>query len=359
MPFCDDDCKELIMSNIFKQMKKYNCEEIYFKYDPKTKLKAIIAINSTKRGSMCSGGVRMRNYKSENEALWDAFNLSLAMTQKCAAIQANVGGGKAVIWGSKQDKNPKMLESFAKFMCSLGGKFRTAVDLGLNFDDGQIIKRICPLVEGQPKAYGGLGTEGDTTAIGVIKAMQLGSKYVFGEKSLKGRTIAIQGLGNVGGYMLNFLSDKGAKLKVADTNNLVIKKYKKQYPAIKVIPVDEILTTKCDILAPCAIGGILNKKTIPNLKCSIICGCANNQLANPERDIKLIEQKKILYLPDFIVNAGGIIQAIVEINKGTKQQAIANTRVIEQNVELILKQYKPNQNNPLELAQNLVNKRLT
>lgn len=346
------------MSNIFKLMKKYNCEELHFRYDAKTGLRAIIAINNTKRGEMCSGGVRMRDYKNEDEALWDAFNLSLAMTQKCAAINADVGGGKAVIWNSKKEKTKKLLETFAKFMNDMNGRFRTAVDLGLDHEDGEVIKRVCPFVEGQPEKYGGLGTEGDTTAIGVIKAMKLGAKYLLKKSSLNGLTIGIQGLGNVGGFMVKFLDKEGANLVVADIDKDVVKKIKAKYPKIKVASPSTFLSTECDILSPCAIGGIINSQSIPKLKCKMTCGSANNQLQEPQKDIRLLEKRKIFYLPDYIVNAGGLIQAIVEINKGTKEQAIKNTSVIEENVKLILKEYAKGEKTTLDIANELVEKRL-
>jgi len=339
-------------------MKKYNCEEIYFKYDSKTNLRAIIAINNTKRGEMCSGGVRLRNYKSEDEALWDAFNLSLAMTQKCAAINANVGGGKAVIWNKKEEKTPALVKSFAKFMFKLDGRFRTAVDLGMDFKDGYIIKKECPYVEGLPQKYGGLGTEGDTTALGVIKAMRIGAEYLFGTRSLKDKIIGVQGLGNVGGYMVKFLLEEGANLIVADIDKNMITKTKKKYPSVKVVAPDKFLSTKCDILSPCAIGGIINSRTIRSLKCRMICGSANNQLENPEKDIKQLEKTRILYLPDYIVNAGGIIQAIVEMNKGKKEEAIENTKVIEKNIKYILKEYKKGKKSTLAIADELVESRL-
>ncbi|MDD3647497.1 MAG: Glu/Leu/Phe/Val dehydrogenase dimerization domain-containing protein [Candidatus Dojkabacteria bacterium] len=346
------------MNNIFELMRKYNCEEIYFKYDSGTKLRAIIAINSTKRGEMCSGGVRLRNYKNEDAALWDAFNLSLAMTQKCAAINANVGGGKAVIWNSKKEKTPKLITSFAKFMCKLDGRFRTAVDLGMDFEDGNIIKKNCPYIEGLPKKYGGLGTEGDTTAQGVIRAMKIGAEYLFGTKSLKDKTIAIQGLGNVGGYMVEFLTKEAAKLIVTDIDKKVIASIKKKYPKVMVAPPSKIMNIKCDIFSPCAIGGILNSKTISSLRCQMICGSANNQLEVPDKDIERLEKKKILYLPDYIVNAGGIIQAIVEMNRGTKEEAIRNISVIEKNIKEILEKYKNSMKNTLTIANELVERRL-
>jgi len=346
------------MSQIFELMKKYDCEELHFRYDPKTKLRAIIAINSTKRGSMCSGGVRMRNYKNEDEALWDALNLSLAMTQKCAAIKANVGGGKAIIWNTPKEKNADLLTCFAKFMCSLGGRFRTAVDVGLNHEDGETIIKTCPYVEGQPEKYGGLGTEGDTTAIGVIKAMKSGCKYLFGNKSLKGKIIALQGLGNVGSFMVEFLIKEKAILIIADTDGKIVKDIKMKHPSVKTVSPNEILFQKCDILSPCAIGGILNSKTIPKLRCGMICGAANNQLYKPKSDIRLIEKRGILFLPDFIVNAGGIIQAIVEINKGTKRQAIRNTKIIEKNIAYILGEHKKTRKNTLEIAHELIDTRL-
>lgn len=346
------------MNNIFELMKQYNCEEVHFRYDANTGLKAVIAINNTVRGEMCSGGVRMRNYENEDAVLWDALNLSLAMTYKCAAINADVGGGKAVIWGSPEEKTPEMLKSFAMFVNSFNGRFRTAVDLGLDHEDGEIIKSVCPYVEGQPEKYGGFGTEGDVTALGVLKAMKIGAKYKLGKDSLEGLTVAIQGIGNVGYYLLDFLYKEKAQLIITDIDKKVLESIEKYYPEVRVVSPEEILFQECDILSPCAIGGILDANTIPLLKCKIVCGSANNQFFDPYTGVKMLEDLNILYLPDFIVNAGGIIQAIVEINKGTKKQAFKNTDVIEENIKYILDRYNASGRTTLDIAYAMAVERL-
>lgn len=347
------------MNNIFELMKKYNCEEIHFKYDTKTGMRAIITINSTRRGAMCSGGVRMRDYENEDAALWDSFNLSQAMTYKCAAINANVGGGKAVIWNSIEEKTPELLKVFATFVNSFNGRFRTAVDLGLDHEDGEIIKSICPFVEGQPEKYGGFGTEGDVTALGVLKAMRIGVKYKLNKDSLNGLTVAVQGIGNVGYYLVDFLYKEGASIIISDINTQVLENIKKEYPKVNIVSPEQILFQKCDILAPCAIGGVLDENTIPKLNCKIVCGSANNQFLTPHVGIKMLEKLNILFLPDFVVNAGGIIQAIVEINKGTKEQAFKNTYIIEENINYILDKYKNSSKSTLDIAYELAEVRLS
>lgn len=346
------------MSNIFEKMKATDCEELHFRFDPRTGLRSIIAIHSTHRGSVTSGGVRMMNYKNEDEALEDVLNLARAMTYKCAAINADLGGSKAVIWNSREEKNPALLKSFATFVNHLGGRYRTAVDYGLSHEDGRIIKSICPYIEGESDNNDGFDSEADTTALGVLKAMKIGWGYLAGNDSLAGVTVAVQGLGYVGRFLLEFLLKENAGVIGADIDQQIVEAVRNQYPQVTLVSPEQLLFESCDVLAPCAVGGILNEETIPRLKCKMICGAANNQLLTPQTDIQRLEKAKILYLPDFIVNAGGIIQAVVEMGKGTKEEALQGTSIIEENIRFILRHHSQSRRNTLDIANELVWQRL-
>ncbi len=342
------------MNNIFELMKEYQCEELHFRYDQKTGLRTIIAINNTELADVTSGGARLYDYKTEDDALADVLKLSQAMTYKCAAADINLGGSKAVLWNTEKQKSIDLLKIFGKFVNDLGGRFRTAVDLGLSNEDGRVIKEVCPYIEGESDNNDGFDCESDVTALGVIKAMKVGMKFLNGSSSLDSVTIAIQGLGYVGGYLVEFLQEENAKIIATDIKPELIDFYRKKYPEIVFVEPDQIISQKCDIFCPSAIGGIINIQTIPLLNCTLICGAANNQLLNPESDIFELAKRKILYLPDFIANAGGIIQADVEIKGGTKQKAIENTQIIEKNIEFILNRYKNSDLTTIEIANELV-----
>lgn len=325
------------MSGIFETMRAYDCEELHFCWDRATGLRAIVAIHDTRLGATTSGGARLVDYADEDAALGDALRLSQAMTQKCAACGAGLGGAKAVLWNRPDQKTPALLEAFGRLVLHLGGRFRTAVDYGLSHDDGKVIKAVCPYIEGESEAGDGFENEADTTALGLVAAMELAAAERLGRSGLAGLAVAVQGVGYVGGFLVEMLLRAGAEVLAADVDPAVIERLRREQPAVTIVAPEEILAAPCDILAPCALGGVLNPHSIAKLRCAVICGAANNQLLNPERDAALISGRGILYLPDFIVNAGGIIQACVEIAKGTKAEAQARARqIIGRNVQQIL-----------------------
>jgi glutamate dehydrogenase/leucine dehydrogenase len=347
------------MSDIFEKMQAYGCEELHFRLDPQSGLRAIVAINSTQLGDVTSGGVRLVEYASEDEALADVLRLSQAMTHKCAAIDAGLGGAKAVIWNRPQEKSPEMLRTFAKFVLDLGGRFRTAVDFGLTHEDGRIIKEICPYVEGESRAGDGFDAEADTTALGLVTAMKLAAQHVWGSPDLGARLVAVQGVGYVGRFLVEFLCQEGARVLAADVDPQALEWLAQQFPQVAVLPPGEIIQAPCDILAPCALGGIINQESIPGLRCRVICGAANNQLADPKGDSQALEARGILYLPDFIVNAGGIIQAVVEIAGGSKAQALERAReLIGASVGRILERIALGGSTPQEIAEEMVRQKL-
>jgi leucine dehydrogenase len=343
------------MNSIFEAMRAYDCEELHFRYDRKTGLRAIVAIHDTRLGEVTSGGARLVDYPDEEAALTDALRLSQAMTYKCAAIDAGLGGAKAVIWNRPEQKTPELLEAFGRFVLHLGGRFRTAVDFGLSHEDGRIIKRVCPYVEGESEAGEGFDHEADTTALGLIAAMELAARARLGRDSLAGLTVAVQGVGYVGGFLLERLLEAGARVVAAEVDPQIIARLERELPQVALVPPEEILAAACDILAPCALGGVLNPSSIAKLRCAVICGAANNQLLEPARDAALIEARGILYLPDFIVNAGGIIQACVELAQGDKAQAQQRAReIIGRNVGHILERRASGGRSTLAAARELV-----
>ncbi|MFH1059257.1 MAG: Glu/Leu/Phe/Val dehydrogenase dimerization domain-containing protein [Pseudomonadota bacterium] len=325
------------MSAIFDIMRAFDCEELHFCRDRATGLRAIVAIHDTRLGAITSGGARLVDYPDEEAALGDALRLSQAMTQKCAACGAGLGGAKAVIWNRPDQKTPALLEAFGRFVLHLGGRFRTAVDYGLSHDDGRVIKNVCPYIEGESAAGDGFENEADTTALGLITAMELAAAAMLGRVGLSGLTVAVQGVGYVGRFLVDFLVQAGARVLAADVDPAVLARLTQDHPQVAILPPEDILAAPCDILAPCALGGALNPHSIARLRCTIICGAANNQLLEPARDAALLSERGIFYLPDFIVNAGGIIQACVEIAQGTKAEAVDRAQsIIGRNVQKIL-----------------------
>lgn len=297
--------------DIFEMMKRGGHEQIIFNYDKETGMRAIIAIHDSTLGQTF-GGVRMVNYASMEEALRDAMRLSRAMTYKCAAAEEDKGGAKAVIWGDpEKDKQEPLLRAFGRFVEMLKGRFMTGPDLNLTMKEGSIMARECQYIVGRSREEGGSGSSGLTTAYGIYVGLKACGKFLWGDENLKGKKIAVQGLGAVGGPLLGHLIEAGMEVAASDVNERTLQHFQKKY-GMKIVKPDLIYETECDIFSPCAVGGVLNDQTIPKLKCKCVAGCANNQLEDEERHGKMLRDRGILYAPDFIINAGGIIQVIDE-----------------------------------------------
>jgi leucine dehydrogenase len=304
-------------------------EEVVFCHDPDVGLKAIIAIHNTNLGPAL-GGTRMWNYKTEEEALTDVLRLSKGMTYKAAAAGLNLGGGKAVIMGdSKTQKTEGLFRAFGQFVNSLNGKYITAEDVGTTVKDMEYVFMETPFVTGIPKEIGGSGDPSPYTAHGVLMGIKASAKWKLGTDSLKGMRVAVQGLGNVGTHLVKYLVDEGAKVIVADIDQDKVKKHVDQYKA-EALSVDQILFADCDILAPCALGAIVNDQSISKFKCKVISGGANNQLAEPRHGDQLRELG-ILYAPDFVVNAGGLMNVFVELEGYSHDRAFDKTRKVYDN----------------------------
>ncbi|MBM4278908.1 MAG: amino acid dehydrogenase [Deltaproteobacteria bacterium] len=298
--------------DIFELMKKGGHEQVIFNYDKETGMRAIIAIHDTTLGHAC-GGTRMVNYASMEDALKDTMRLSKAMTYKCAAADEDKGGGKGVIWGDpKKDKTEAFLRAYGRFIEILKGRFVTgAADLNLNEADGSIMGKESRHILARPKEEGSSGNTGAITAYGVFVGLKACAKFIWGSEDLRGKKIAVQGLGSVGEPLLGYLREGGMEIIATDMNEKTLQGLQTTY-GYKPVKSEEIYEVDCDIFSPCAIGGVLNDRTIPKLKCRIVAGCANNQLEDEKRHGQMLHERGILFAPDYVINAGGVIQAIDE-----------------------------------------------
>jgi leucine dehydrogenase len=293
---------------MFKQIEAYGHEGVYFGYDEETGMKAIIAVHNTVLGPAL-GGTRMWDYASDEEAIYDVLRLSRGMTLKSSAAGLKLGGGKAVIIGDPAKlKNEKFLLAYGRFVETLGGKYITAEDVNIGEADAEIMAKATKHVVGLP---GKSGDPSPFTSRGVYRGMKAAALEVFGTDDLKGKVVAVQGLGKVGYYLCKHLRDEGAVIIGCDINQANIDRALAEVPDIKVVSPDEILTVDCDIFAPCALGAIINKDNVSKLKCKLVCGGANNVLVDNDAGEALVKAG-ILYAPDYIVNAGGVINVAEE-----------------------------------------------
>ena len=307
---------------VIQEMDLYGHEQIVFARDEKVGLRAIIAVHNTNLGPAL-GGSRFWNYSSEEDALFDVLRLSRGMTLKSAAAGLKLGGGKAVIIGDPQKlKSREFFHVYGKFINTLGGKYYTAEDVNINAKDVEQINEVTKYVSGTPAVS---GNPSPFTARGVYRAIKAGASVKFGSDSLEGKSIVVQGLGSVGYALCEYLQKDGAKLKVYDINSAVMEKAVKELGATPV-SADGLLAEACDIFAPCAMGAVFNTGNIKQLKCQIIAGAANNVLMDASTGDAL-DQLGILYLPDYIVNAGGVINCGMEITDGTYDVNVINAKV--------------------------------
>lgn len=308
--------------NIFNQMDNYGHEQLIFGRDEATGLKAIIAIHDTTLGPAL-GGTRFWNYESEEDALYDVRRLSKGMSLKNAAAGLKLGGGKAVIIGDpKKLKSREFFNAYGRIVNSLNGKYYTAEDVNINTTDVAHMKETTPYVTGTKEIS---GNPSPFTALGVYRGMKAGAQTLFQSDSLKDKVIAVQGLGSVGYSLCEHLHGEGAILKVFDINPETVEKAVSQLGATAV-SAEEILTTECDIFAPCALGAILNVDNVKDLKCKMVCGAANNVLTDAETG-RALEELDILYLPDYIVNAGGVINCAEEVTECTYDAEAVTAKV--------------------------------
>ncbi|WP_077326867.1 branched-chain amino acid dehydrogenase [Virgibacillus siamensis] len=311
---------------IFKYMEKYDYEQLVFCQDENSGLKAVIAIHDTTLGPAL-GGTRMWTYNSEEEAIEDALRLAKGMTYKNAAAGLNLGGGKTVIIGDpKKDKNPEMFRAFGRYIQSLNGRYITAEDVGTTVHDMDLIHMETDYVTGISPEFGSSGNPSPVTGYGVYKGMKAAAKEAFGSDSLEGRTVAIQGVGNVAYAVCEHLHKEGANIIVTDINEDAVKRAVDAFDAKAVAP-DDIYSVDCDIYAPCALGATINDETIPQLKAKVIAGSANNQLKTSEHG-DIIHEKGIVYAPDYVINSGGVINVADELNGYNESRAMRKVETI-------------------------------
>lgn len=290
--------------DFFAYAEQHGFGEVHVKMDPKTKLQAIIAIHSTKLGPAL-GGCRFIEYPSTEKALQDALRLARAMSFKAAVLGLKHGGGKSVLMKRPDITDRRAyFEAFGRMVNDLNGKYITAVDSGTSIADMNIIHTQTPFVT---SLTGHSENTSEHTAIGTFLGLKSSVKYAMKQDDLKGLRVSIQGLGNVGFDLARQLHEAGAELFVTDVNQAAVQNAVKQFNATAV-PIDEIHQCEVDVFSPCALGGAINDTTIQELNCKIIAGCANNQLSNPELG-KILQDKGIIYAPDYVINAGGLVYA--------------------------------------------------
>jgi valine dehydrogenase (NAD+) len=279
-----------------------------FCHDAQSGLRAIIAVHSTALGPAL-GGTRFYPYASEEAAVADALRLSRAMSYKNSLAGLDLGGGKAVIIGDpNSDKTEALLRAYGRFVEALGGRYLTACDVGTYNADLDVVARETRFAHGRSEAYGGCGDSSVLTAYGVFQGMRAASQHTWGSPTLSGRTVAVAGVGKVGSWLVEHLVDDGADVVVTDVDPAAVARLQARYPQVKAVAdTAELIATSHDVYAPCALGGALDEQTVAALPSSIVCGGANNQLATPAVAEQL-RGRGILYAPDYLVNAGGVIQ---------------------------------------------------
>jgi len=293
------------MESILSYMADFDYESLYICQEADTRLKAIIAIHDTTLGP-ATGGCRMWTYPGEMAAIEDALRLARGMTYKYAAANINLGGGKCVILGNPStEKSEALFRALGRFIDRLGGIYITGEDVGTTLRDMEYMRMETPYVVTLPRELGGAGPISPATARGTIQGMRAVCLRVFGSSELRERSVAVQGMGSVGSLLVEMLRSEGASVYVSDINEQRAKDVAARCGAT-VVPVDAIHSLEIDVYSPCALGAVINDETIPQLRCKVVAGCANNQLASIEHGDEL-QKRDILYAPDYIINAGGTI----------------------------------------------------
>lgn len=343
---------------MFKALEQGEHEQVVYGYDRASGLKAIIALHNTALGPGF-GGTRIMKYASDQDALTDVLRLSRAMTYKNSAAGIDFGGGKAVIVAdARKEKNEDLLRAFGKMINTLNGRYITGVDIGTTEEDMVVISKETKCCVALPESYGGVGSTSAVTAYGVFHGIKAAADIVFGTASLKNKSIAIQGLGNVGFVLARYLIEEGATVIGADVNEDCINRAVKEL-SIDIVTPDQIYDQPVDIFSPCALGGVLNDQSIPRLKCKLIAGAANNQLDEDEKHYAMLNDKGIAYGVDYILNAGGVIanshQFIGYIRERAYHEVYTN---ISKNIDKVFKIAERDQISTIEAAKNLAEHRL-
>lgn len=342
----------------FREIATATHESVYQFSDPARGLHSIIAIHSTRRGPAL-GGTRFLAYATFDEALEDVLRLSRGMTYKAAAAGLPLGGGKAVIIGNPGTmKSAALLEAYGTAIDELGGRYVTAEDVGTTVADMEVVRQTTRHVSGLALEHGGSGDPSPATASGVLEAMRSVAERFTGNRNLGGMRVAVQGVGKVGGALVGLLRAAGCDVVVSDIDRRSAEMVADRH-GVDLVPSGDILSQPCDILAPCALGGAISAETVRTLRCRAIVGSANNQLTH-DAVADLLEQTGILYVPDFVANAGGLINIADELKPGgyDPERALASVSGIGRSVTTILRSAADNGTNPLDAALALAESRL-
>ena len=311
---------------IFETLAQTGHEEVVFCHNKDAGLKAIIAIHNSVLGPAL-GGLRMWNYATEQDALNDVLRLSRGMTYKAAVSGLNLGGGKAVIIGDPAvDKSEALFRAFGRFVNSLNGRYITAEDVGIDVNDMEYVFKETPFVTGVHQVHGGSGDPSPFTAYGTLQGLMAALQAKFGNEEVGDYAYAVQGVGHVGMEFVKLLRERGAKVFVTDINKELVQRAVDDHGAEAVAP-DQIYDVDAQVYSPSALGGTVHENTLPRLKCQVICGAANNQLANDEIGDEVM-RKGILYAPDYAVNAGGLMNVSLEIDGYNRERAMRMLRTI-------------------------------
>jgi leucine dehydrogenase len=343
--------------SIFSQIEALGHKKIVFCSDPDTGLQAIIAIHDTTLGPAL-GGTRMWAYKSETDALNDVLRLSKAMTYKASITGLNLGGGKAIIIGDpRRDKSEALMRKFGRFIKNQNGEFITAEDMGTTMKDMEYIRMETQHVTGLPETIGGSGDPTPVAAQGVFMGIKAAIKELYGNDNLAGKSVIVQGIGHVGENLVKLLRDEKAKVYVSDINEERLSQVAKKYGA-EAISNNSIFDIDADIYSPCAMGATINTQSIKKLKCAIIAGSANNQLEDEQEHGQMLADKGILFAPDYVINAGGLINCYSELMGFSKKRTLQMTENIYDATRNVLKLSKAENISTIEAANKIAEKRI-
>jgi valine dehydrogenase (NAD+) len=333
-------------------------EQVVFCRDEPSGLRAIIAIHSTALGPAL-GGTRFHPYPSEDDALQDVLHLSTAMSYKNALAALDHGGGKAVILGDPtRDKTEALLRAYGRFVQSLGGRYITACDVGTYVEDMDVVAWESEFVTGRSLSHGGAGDSSILTAFGVFQGMRAAAQHVWGAPTLSGRRVGVSGVGKVGKLLVDHLLADGAQVVVTDISDRAIERVTVAHPEVAVVPdTGALVREPIDVYAPCALGSALDDPTAAVLRAKIVCGGANNQLEHPGVE-KFLAERGILYAPDYVVNAGGVIQVADEIRGFDFQRAHARVAKIFDTTREILELAERDGVPPAVAADHLAERRM-
>ncbi|MET9549931.1 Glu/Leu/Phe/Val dehydrogenase dimerization domain-containing protein [Streptomyces sp. NPDC006627] len=335
-------------------------EQVVLLQDSVSGLKAIIAIHSTALGPAV-GGTRFQAYDSDEEAVRDALNLSRGMSYKNALAGLDLGGGKAVIIGDPaQVKTESLLLAYGRFVASLGGRYMTACDVGTYVADMDVIARVCRWTVSRSPELGGAGDPSTATAVGVLQGMRAAALHRWGATSLQGRTVGVAGVGKVGHLLVEHLFNEGARVVVTDVREDAVRRVTDKFPQVTVVADTEALTRfdSLDIYAPCALGGALNETVVSAITAEMVCGAANNQLVHPGVE-KQLADRGVLYVPDYVVNAGGVVQAAGELRGLTPRRSALQVERLFDTTLAVLEHAKAEGILPGEAADRMAEQRMS